>query len=278
MAIDQTTGRVTPYVPPGQAYTPPPPSTMAFPNVPLPPVYGEPIKLESSFPGVAPLTFDFQAEQQKAYTALKPFYDKLLSFAGGDLDMAKRILKYSYDQGMRETQADYEQSVSEQGLTFPKETEAQQTEQNRRGILESGFGGEDRKRLAESQGLRREAVERALKDRQSRISSEKGFGTEEAESAFTKSQFNLEGQKQKEASGMASDKFGIKQAIFGSQLAKASADDYRKTQAAQSSAVGNLLSGGGGGSYDPTGKTIEEQYAETGRQSELDALRKQGLA
>lgn len=223
-----TTGVVTPYVPGGQAYSGPPSDYTQFPTMPMPPI-GEPLKL-SGYAGAPDFEFNFDASQQKAYNELKPFYDKLLSFAGGRLDLALRILDYSYQQGMREATGEHSMATREQALTFPVEQETQQTEQNKRGITTSGFGNTARGRLSESQGLRREAVDRALQERESRLGAEQGFGREEKFSGFNEERFDLERERQQEAKGMALDRFGLKKSAWESQLAKGTYDEQKKAQ------------------------------------------------
>jgi len=178
--------------------------------------------------GFPSFSFDFGAEQANAYNQLKPFYEQLLNFAGGDLDLAKRIINYTYQQGMRESTGQYQEEQKGFGLTFPRETSQQQTEQNRRGILSSGFAQTERQRLQASQDLRKEASERALSERESRLGAEKGFGTEEKLRGYQKEAFDYEGERRKEASGMASDKFTIKQAEYQGNLAKAQREEERR--------------------------------------------------
>lgn len=166
-------------------------------------------------------TFDFAKEQADAYARLKPFYEKLLSFAGGRLDLAQRILDYTYQQGMRESKQEYEQSVKEQDLTFPQEQEQMKTTQNQRGILTSGFGNTERSRLQQSQGLRREAVDRALENRESRLVSQRGFGLEEKQQGFEEEKFGQERERRQESTELSKDKFSIKQAEYQSEMDKA---------------------------------------------------------
>lgn len=245
------------------------PTVTAFPSYPLPETAGK-ITLESGFPNVGAFTFDMNAAQQKAYEALKPFYDKLLEFAGGDVDLAKRVLQYSYEQGMRESRQTYEQESKQEQLLVPQEREQQLTEQNRRQIMESGFGQTDRGRLKETQDLRALAIQRALENRESRLTSERGFGMEEQDANLNKSMFNLEKQRRDESSGLATEKFNIEKAIWESKLNKEQLEEQRRIQAEQNKQMQGIGSSGSG--EVPAGKTMAQWYAETGRQNLLDQL------
>lgn len=191
------------------------------------------VTLESGFPGVQPLTFDFGAEENKAYEALKPFYNRLLELAAGDLDLAKRLLAYTYEQGMREVTQEYGQANTEEAIRKAQENRALQTSQNQRGILESGFGKTVKQEQTGMQNLRQEAIERALENRSSRLAAERGFGEEEQTRGFLKEATDLETQKRKEAADITAKKYGIKSDIFGSQLQAASAKEQRDTLAKQ---------------------------------------------
>ena len=268
-----TAGNVQPYLPsdyPGitGGYTV---DTGDYSNLPLNSVGAPTIdfKGEDGFPS---FTFNINAEQKSAYDRLKPFYDKLLSFTGGKLDLAKRIIEYTYQQGMRESQEEYDISKREQAITFPGEKREQLTTQNRRGILESGFGGTERKELSESQDIRKKAVEDALADRTSRLTSQRGFGLEEKQQGFEEERFGNERERRTEAGDMAMDIFNIKQSQFGMDLAKAQREETRRIEAERNKA----LSGGSSGGSSPGNYDIEEMKR-TGQQSTLDSWRKQGL-
>ena len=223
---------VVPYTPPGVYVQPTP---MSFPQSNMPDwTKGESITLQSGMPGVAPFTFNMGAEQEAAYQKLKPYYDKLLSFAGGRVDLAKRMLEYSYQQGTRESQQQYGQEMGQYNLETPVEREKLRDTQNRRGIMDSGFGKTDTSRLTQAQSLRKEAIDRALENRTSKLTSERGFGLEEKQAGFNEEVFNMERNKQKEASNMAMDKYGMKSAEYQSQVAAAQAEENRRIQKEQS--------------------------------------------
>lgn len=212
-----------------------------------PTTFGETVNLPG-YAGAPGLTFDFAAEQAAAYEKLKPFYEKVIEFAQGDLNLAKRIIEYTYQSGMRETQEEYQASVRQQGIEFPGEQEQLQTEQNRRGIMEAGFGGTQRDRLKESQALRREAVDRALKNRESQLTSTRGFGLEEQQRGFQKNLFNTEREQRNEASGLAQSKFGIKSAQYQAELGKKMFEEQARIAKEAQGAFGG--GGGGGGPVD----------------------------
>lgn len=237
------------------------PTTYTYPDTSNLPFNAPPdVKIEAGFPGVAPFTYNFATEQKTAYDQLKPFYQKLLDFAQGDVDLAKRVLEYTYTSGMRQSKQEYERTKAEQELTFPTEQEQQLTEQNRRGIIDSGFGQTERQRLAKSQELRKQAIDQALQNRESKLEAEKGFGLEENTRGLESKVFDLEGARRKEASQMATDKYGIKSSIFGAQVSKAAAEEARRVQATQNKSTSELL-GLGGSSSGRRGYTGEEVRA-----------------
>lgn len=260
-------GVVQPYVPEGMVYTPTPmpqlPMATIAPSIPTLNIQGE--------GGYPSFSFNFNQEQQQSYNDLKPYYTQLLQFSNGNLDLAKRMLEYTYQTGMRTSKADYNQQKSQQEIDFPKEQEALTTDQNQRGILTSGFGKQDQSRLTQSQALRREAIDRALQERQTQLTSERGFGLEQKQQENQQQQFDLEKQRRDEASQMAEKKFGIAQTGYQAQLQQAMREEQRRTQSAATSA--------GSGAFGPSsGKTFEQFMAESGRQSELDAANKNGTA
>jgi len=271
-----TNGNVTPYVPPGQSYTPTQYTlpTAQYSALPFANPGAINIQGESGFPS---FSFDFSQEIASAYNQLKPFYEKLLAFAGGDLDLAKRIMEYTYQQGFRETGADRAANQREQAITFPKETSQQMTEQNRRGVLTSGFGATDRANLQESQALRKEAAERALQNREANLTADRGFGMEKAQSGFQQTAFEQERARRGEASDQALSKFNIKSVQYQGELAKKQREEERRIREEQARATAGVYGGGGGGSFDPSKYRDYATYlAETGQQSTLDAMRRSG--
>lgn len=242
-----TNGNVSAYVPGGIPYSPTPgmnyvPTDTPGGIIPAKASQGEnasiplnyaampgiDIKGENGFPS---FSFNFAAEQADAYERLRPFYEKLLSFAGGRLDLAKRIIEYTYQQGMRESVEEFDQAKREQDIIFPQENEQQSTEQNKRGIMTSGFGQTDRSRLGASQGLRRESIERAFANRGSRLGSQYGFGLEEKQRGFEEEKFGQERERRDESTQLAERKFGVKQVQYQGELDKASREEARRIRA-----------------------------------------------
>lgn len=234
-------GGVQRYIPTGMSAPNISQGMVSFPdtsNIPIPTSGAQ--TLDYGVPGVQPFSFDFAAETRKAYEQLKPFYEHLLSFSGGRLDLAKRTLEYTYQQGMRESTQAHEQSTRELALQFPQENEALETGLNQRGMLQSGIGETQKGRLGESQGLRSLAVDRALADRESRLTSEKGFGTEAAYRDFEEGRFDLERQRRGEASQMAGNKYSVKSNVYQSQLQKAQQEEMRRVQNVQNTTTQNM--------------------------------------
>ena len=199
-------------------------------------------------------TFDFAAEQQKAYEQLRPFYEKVIEFAQGDLNLAKRIIDYTYESGIRQARTDHEIEARQQAIEFPQEKERLQTEQNRRGVLESGFGKTDRTRMLDSQTIRREAIDRALQQRESSLSADRGYNLEKEQRGFQEDLFNKERERRQESSELASAKYGIKSTQYGVEVAKAQFAEQQRAQKEALAGTGSFASGGG------SGESAEDQW------------------
>lgn len=215
---------------------------------------------ETEIPGVDWFSYDWEGEQQKAYEALKPFYEKLLEFTNGRLDLAKRVLEYTYQSGMREAKQTYEFDKGQLDELFPEETKQLVTNLNKRGVYFSGFGEEDRGTLGKSQDRRRLAVERALEGRTSDLEKAREFGLEEKTKQTEEERFNLERQKRKEADEMAANKYGIESTKFEAQLKKQEQAEGRNTQAVANQTLMGAIGGGSTRAAtskpsEPTGKT-----------------------
>jgi len=223
--------------------------------------------------------FDYQAQEKASFQALRPYYEKMLEYAGGDLKLAKERLAFTYTSGMRETASERELKAREMAITYPQEQEQQITGLNQRGLaggvteaqLKAGEGGglagTEAGRLKESQAIRKEAIDRALQERETGLIKEKEFGTEEVETGYAKEKQQLGRTHQQEAEQMAMRKMQVEQAKYGAQVGEFTAEQQRKAMTAGSSAFTP---------YSTEGKTTAQMYAESGRQSELDALRKAG--
>jgi len=179
-------------------------------------------------------SFDWTAEVQRAYEKLRPYYKKMLELAKGDFDLAKRMIEFSYTQGLRESKSEFELKSREQAITFPSEQEAFWSTAGKRGIVgeateaEPGGGlvGKEMKRLKESQAIRKEAIDRALEFKKTRLEKGRGFGMEKTESEFERGKQTLAREHEKESASMAGAK-------FGRQFSIAQAEEQRAFQARQ---------------------------------------------
>lgn len=216
--------------------------------------------------------FDYQAKTNEAYKALENFYNKLLDFAGGRMDLAKRTLEYIYQQGMRESAQEYEQSTAEQGLLFPRETAETTTGLNKRGVYFSGFGQEDVGTLKKSQDLRRIAVERAKENRQTRLQTERELDLAKTGSGYEEEKFNLERQRRQEAQGMAKDTYAVDSANYEANLQKSLQDETRNAQKiANTTGINASTASTSAGGFTSSDKTRFRSFMQTsGRQGELD--------
>lgn len=164
--------------------------------------------------------FNFEEETKKAYEKLKPYYSKILEYTKGDVELAKRIIKFEYDQGTRESKSEFELRQREQAITFPQERGEMVAGLGRRGIVggatekelwggtAGGLAGQTAGRLVESQKVRQEAIERALEERESRLEAGKEFKTEDVERGLKKETQQLSRAHEREAGEMAGLKFG----------------------------------------------------------------------
>lgn len=195
------------------------------------------------------------------------------------MDLAKRMLEYTYTQGMREATQENEQAAKELALATPKETANLLSDLNKRGVYNSGFGAQDRESLKSSQDLRALAIQRALENKTSRLETQKGFGLEEATRTAEEDKFNLERQRRNEADTMATRQYGMQSDKYGAQLGVAGQEEQRRVQGLANEATTGVVGGGTTSTSTKTntaGKTFEQYMAETGRQGELDAATKGG--
>ena len=173
---------------------------------------------------------------------MKAFYENVLNFAKGDLDLAKRIINYTYESGIREAKTDFELEQRRMGQEFPEEKRQLDTGLNRRGLLGGGYtgvAGGERTRQIENQAIRREAVDRALKQREENLLRTKEFGQEKENIGYAKGAQDISRQKEQDVyrlaerqSGLEQQKYGaaVGQFQFGEQqkIAKESLDLQRK--------------------------------------------------
>ena len=152
---------------------------------------------------------------------LKAFYENVLKFAQGDLDLAKRVISYTYESGVREAKTDYELELRRQSSEFPQEEKQLQTELNRRGLLGGGYtgiAGQERARQTESQAIRREAVDRALKQREENLLRTKEFGTEKEDIGYAKGAQDISRQKEQDIYRLAERQSGLEQQKYGAAV------------------------------------------------------------
>lgn len=178
-------------------------------------------------------TFDYEAEQKKAFEKLRAYYEKMLNLAKGDVDLAKRMIAFDYEQGLRESRSEFELKQREQAITFPGEREAFWAGAGQRGIVgeatvaEPGGGliGKEIKRLTESQAIRKEAIDRALEFKETRLEKGKGFGFEKEERGLERETQKLGKEHQKESIEMAMNRMRIEQAKYGAKAGEWAAEE-----------------------------------------------------
>lgn len=202
--------------------------------------------LEQPIPGVDEFTFDWDTEVRKAYDSLQNFYAKLLDFAQGDLTLAKRALEYTYQQGMRETAAEFGERMGEVAREKAIEIPKLITDLNRKGMYFSGSGGKKRDIQREGYQAREDALARIKSDTESRLTKEREFNIAGEESGFAKRKFDLERERQKESMDMAQIERQVKSDKFNAQLQKQAQEENRNVQNVQSKYTGSLLGDAGG--------------------------------
>lgn len=230
-------------------------------------------QLAQEIPGVDPFTFNWVAETQKAYDSLADFYNKLLSFAGGRLDLAKRMLEYTYQSGMRELTSEYEfnmgELMREQAVEVPKLI----TALNRRGVYDSGFGQEDVRRQGEGYTAREQILTSEKERKAEDLLKDREFGLEEQTQTYEERKFDLERERRKESEEMAANQRAIKGDIYQSQLEKQAQEEARRTQNVAAQATGQIA---GGSTSAPSTTSADSDTAfrnfmqTAGKQAELD--------
>lgn len=189
--------------------------------------------------GAPTFTFDYNNELQQGYEMLKPFYAKVLEIAQGNIDLAKKVIAWTHESGMRQTREEYQQAQKEQAITFPQEQEQLKTTQNQRGVLTSGFGKTEQNRLTESQSIRQQATERALANREEQLTKTKEFDTQQQDLAYKQKQFETEREQRQEAStGIVQPKFQIKSAEYQAGLQQYQMQQQQNAQAQASQQQG----------------------------------------
>ncbi len=131
----------------------------------------------------------FKQFYDQAYTQLAPYYTQLLKEAGGDLNTALTNLETDYKTGKRITAEDFTNSMSQLGVTLPKEQTALQGSLNQRGMAltenpqgqtQYAGGGEAAREvgmLNTDQKLRQEAVQRTQQRGNESLAQQKLVGS-----------------------------------------------------------------------------------------------------
>lgn len=224
---------------------------------------------------------NYQKYYDQANTDLEAYYARILQEERGDVDRAKRRLEEDYTRGNRITLEDYtrELATSEETagsqtreLQFSAEGERRAVEGDllRRGVSEGGLADQTMGRQKTSEELRKEAIDRALNKSREDLkyakerTLEEGTitqkrGSEDLASQFAKFVTQKGQERQEKSAGLAESKYGRE---FAEKQAKSSFDLANE-------GMRPTNSGGTLGSA--------KEYAESGRQSELNDLRSRGL-
>ena len=225
---------------------------------------------------IGDFSFNYQDAYTKAYESLKPYYQKVLDQAGGDLDLAKRIIQSDYELGNRETRSEYEAQVKQQAIDFPqeqrrleaeykqvammepKEQEQLMTTLNRRGVAQGGLstqgqteltGAQQTRRagmttiqeLSDAQRLRQEAIKRAMDEKESRLVASKSFGTEKEQRAYDLARLRTGQEHSQAATGLTESQFNKQLALQGAGLAKTQAEEASRLAGISSGVVSDVL-------------------------------------
>src|SRR3990167_2169962 len=160
----------------------------------------------------SPKEYLTQVRQGELGKQLETFYNQVLEFAKGDLSLAKRIINYTYESGMREAKTDFELEQRRMGVEFPEEKRQLETGLNRRGLLGGGYtgiAGGERTRQLENQAIRREAVDRALKQREENLVRTKEFGTEKEQLGYERGFQDITQRKEQDYYKLAQEQAGL---------------------------------------------------------------------
>lgn len=150
---------------------------------------------------------------QKAYEELKPYYEKLLTEADGDVERAKTRLEEDWSKGVRQTSEDLTANLAKLGIDFSKEQGSLLDTLNKRGVAltqnpEGGLtyagGGQaqtEYQQLSEDQKLRKEAEERTAR----RLTEQAGVTKSRGQEDVTRQDqlYREQLQSQKEQQGVA---------------------------------------------------------------------------
>lgn len=138
---------------------------------------------------------NYQQYYDTAYSSLQAYYQRLLTEEGGNVERVKRRLEEDYQRGNRITMEDFvtktAQSQEEYGANTKQEALVRQQEDRSlednllsRGVSMGGLADSKNAEQKSRQELRREAIDRALKNTQQELAYGKERSMEE--SALTK--------------------------------------------------------------------------------------------
>lgn len=169
---------------------------------------------------VGTANFDWNQAEQDALAKLTPYYQTLLDKAGGDVEIAKRIMAEDYQTGMRRGQEDFNTQNEAYNRQFPQETNQLMTNLNSRGVLQSTIRNEDTANLTADQLARREAIQRALARTGENLGTTQARGLESTNRTFDQYKLDQEQQKRQEAADMANMTYNRDQSRFLAQTSR----------------------------------------------------------
>ena len=180
--------------------------------------------------------FDWEKSRQDALTQLTPYYEQKLKEAGGDVGRAKRLIEEDYTRGVRYSKEDLTRTTMQGeedaatafktlGLDVAEENRNLRGSLNQKGILLGTIPQGDISSAApvseyakawhinpqeERQGLRKLAIERALKRQkeasgttatrdQENLTAQRARGIEEQDIGYPRTQRDLEEEKRRRA-------------------------------------------------------------------------------
>ena len=168
---------------------------------------------------------DYASYYNEANKKLEAYYARILDEEGGDVERAKlrleedytkgmRISQEDYDRGMRISDEEYQASTAEHKLNVQQEDRALEGDLLSRGISQGGVAGQKTGEMKSRQDLRREAIDRALRQSEEELyygkergeeelSTDKLRGGEDTDTSWRKRQNELAEQRETKASQMA---------------------------------------------------------------------------
>ena len=169
--------------------------------------------------GISSFNFDWGQSEKDALEKLRPYYEEVMAEAEGDVDRAKKIMEEDYTTGKRTRAEDIVSSRQAQGANEKQQKQDFLTTMNQRGLLFGGSGSGGRGAASgfaqraytptsDKQTLRRQAIERALTRSEDIATKQKSRGFEAADIELKRRLRDMEEEKRKRASEMATLKYG----------------------------------------------------------------------